>query len=210
MFQEYLANVQQAIEDHQKQVEKYQKEKEKLSLEVKKNLEIETNKFNSVVLKDYSLVNHHNSITKLLHQFEKNDQDLEKHLQSIKEGLDKKLSNIINFNSGVKEMYKIISACSNNQGYFCRVWFTLVEIEQWKCVPGDPIRIEWVFINPGGARPDDKKTGISATSQRNSAGEKGLNIPQFDTTGRVTSLNNFYPIDNWGANSNQKKWWNVE
>jgi len=103
-------------------------------------------------------------------------------------------------------MYKVIGADPHNQAYICRVWFTLVPMEQWNCVPGDPIRIEWVHVG-GTQRPDDKTYHISATAKRKGAGAMSLRIPQFDSAGRVVGHSNFYNINQWGEKSNQRTWW---
>ena len=88
------------------------------------------------------------------------------------------------------------------------MWFTLItQRKPHNLKPGDPIRIEWVNMSYSLARSNDRSDHITATSARHAAGPEGIKIPQFDTAGKVTNSNSFYPVTQWGNSSSQRTWW---
>jgi len=208
MFDQYLQYAQEAKQKEIEINQKYDKLREELTIDLKKGTVNELSEIEKVLMKDYSPIKFHNMITTVVNKSKKLDEEKEKELQQNKELLDEKLAKIIEYTFPVKEMYKIISMSSQNDYYLCRVWFTLVPIEDWKCLPGDPIRIEWLHLPQNGTcRKNDQNDCISHTAKRNGPGIEGLKMPQFDNSGRVTGSNATYPLSQWGENSQQVKWW---
>lgn len=187
----------------------YVEKRQSTAVKIQKEMETELEHMKShVALKDYSPIEHHNKIATFNSEYQTMTVAEKNECESVKNKLyDQLMSLMQKISSPVSEMYKVIGADPHNQAFICRVWFTLVPIMDngWNCVPGDPIRIEWVHVG-GTQRPDDKGN-ISGTSNRTGAGVMGLKIPQFDTSGRVTSVNSFYKINQWGEKSNHRTWW---
>lgn len=207
MFDLYLQYAQEAKEKEQEIIIKYDKLKEELVTNLKQGTIAEMEEIEKTLMKEYSPIKFHNMLTSVVNKHKNLDTNKEQELKKNKEDLDKKLAEIIETVSPITEMYKIIGMSNQNNNYLCRVWFTLVPIEKWKCVPGDPIRVEWLHIPYNVQRLDDKTTCVNHKQERTGPGPNGLCIPQFDAQGRVTSANATYPITKWGANSNQVKWW---
>jgi hypothetical protein len=225
MFSEYLEEVKSSIEISEEKISEYDRKKEELALNVKEKINIESETITkSSELKNYSPIKHHNEMTALIHQYERMKKEEIAELEKIKDELHKKLIGImklpepcvitktktsikIRTQLPVTEMYKIIGQSSQNNNILCRVWFTLTEIKKWNCSPGDPIKIEWVNINHSSSRNNDTTDNINAKTERKGPGVEGLDIPQFDTNGRVTGANSFYPVTKWGQTSPQRTWW---
>lgn len=207
MFEEYSQLVQDAKEIEQSINSKYDKRREELASNFKKETDSEVIEIEKTLLKDYSPVKFYNSLTVIVNEYKKLDDKREEELKKNKQELDMKLSKITETKSDVCEMYKIISMSSQNKDHFCRVWFTLVPIEKWNCVPGDPVRVEWLHIPHNSQRMDDRTNNVTHTTHREGPGLDGLKIPNFDADGRVTNAGQTFPVKNWGVNSNQKTWW---
>ena len=186
----------------------YVEKRQSTAVKIQKEMEAELERMKTqVALKDYSPIEHHNKIATFNSEYQTMSVAEKNECEAVKNKLyDQLMSLMEKKDCPISEMYKVIGASQNNQSYICRVWFTLVPMEQWNSVPGDPIRIEWVQVG-GTQRPDDKTGNISGTSGRTSAGVMGLKIPQFDAAGRITNVNSFYKINQWGEKSNQRTWW---
>ena len=213
MFSEYFAEVQTAIDNADRKISEYGKIRERLALDVKAKIETESESITkSSELKNYSPIQHHNEMTVLIHSFEKMKTEEASELNKIKELLHANLIRLMKIpepkapDPPITEMYKIIGQSSQNNNYICRVWFTLIPIPKWGCVPGDPVRVEWVQVNHNISRNNDLTDNITK-SPRTGKGPDGLKIPQFDQAGRVTNATSFYNITQWGATSNQRTWW---
>lgn len=209
MFSELSEVIEVASRDAEDITNNYIEKRQTTAVQIQKEMQAEIERMNSqIALKDYSPIEHHNKIVKFNTDYNTMNNDEEKEYQVVKNKLYEQLIKLMGFNPcPITEMYKVISSCSNNQQYMCRVWFTLIPIKEFNCEPGGPIRIEWIHLAQGHARPNDENGNISATSKRNAPGVMGLNIPQFDTQGRVTSVNCFYKINQWGEKSSQRTWW---
>ena len=208
MFQSLSQVIQTATNQVEKIETDYIQKRQETAVKIQKEMESELERMKSqIALEDYSPIGHHNKIVTFNNEYQTMNVVKQNECEAVKIKLFEQLLALMDINPcTVKEMYKVISASSNNQAYICRVWFTLVDIEEWSCVPGDPIRIEWVQLG-NTQRQNDKTGNISATSNRTAPDAMGLKIPQFDSAGRVTHVNNFYNINNWGEKSNQRTWW---
>jgi hypothetical protein len=186
----------------------YSEKRQSTAVKIQKEMEAELERMKTqVALKDYSPIEHHNKIATFNSEYQTMSVAEKNECEAVKNKLYDQLMNLMQKNTcPISEMYKVIGADPHNQAYICRVWFTLVPMEQWNCVPGDPIRIEWVHVG-GTQRPDDKTCNISATANRSEVGVMGLQIPQFDAEGLVVGHNNFYNINQWGDTSNHRTWW---
>ena len=203
MFDNYLKYAQEAKEKEQEIIEKYDKFKEELAVELKEKTISELNNIEEILLKDYSPIQFHNTLTIIVNNHKKLNQEKKKELDKVKEDLDNKLNKIID-KPKVTEMYKIIHSIN---GYTCRVWFTLIPIEKWNCKEGDPIRVEWLHLKNGCGRLIDNSTCIDQRAERTGPGNNGLEIPQFNNSGTLASANAIYHISSFGKNSPQEKWW---
>ena len=181
--------------------------KEAHSISQQKMMEAESKKMRGgQQLKDYNPTEFANEMTRMKHEFDQIEKDEQAELDEAKATLDSSLSELMGNTNTVTEMYKIISGCSNNgHRWICRVWFTLVPVEQFNCVPGDPIRIEWVDMARSGS--NDKTANITSTKSRTGPGIAGLDMPQFVNNAQVRGHNGFYQVNNWGTTSSQKTWW---
>jgi hypothetical protein len=187
MFNSHLTIVTNAMKEEDKINKKYTLEKERISLKFKNLVKDELKKFDEITLKDYSIIKHQNSISEIIIEEKNIDEHFKKDLKYIEDILEKEL-NIVS----IREMYKIIPSNENN--YFCKVYFTLVKTDL--CNKGDVFKIEWIQIN---------QTHIIAAASIIT--KDGINIPQFSKNRYLTSHTNFYPIKHWGENSNQERWW---
>lgn len=212
MFQQYHDAVTHAQTSETAKNKEYDNKREALTIEIKNKMEEECKKIQSnKKFKDYSPIEHYNEMTQLRHNFDNLNAELTQAKEDIKKTLHESLKELIPEDKPtlpVTEIYKVIGLCYNNASYMCRVWFTLVPIEQYECVPGDPIRVEWIQMNTNNyTRNNDKTDGISNNHRRNGKGINGLNIPQFQNSGQIIGANNLYPISQWGENSSQVTWW---
>lgn len=214
MFSEYFAEVQTAIDNADRKISEYGKIRERLALDVKAKIETESESITkSSELKNYSPIQHHNEMTVLIHSFEKLKDEEASELNKIKELLHANLIKIMKIPEPkspvppITEMYKIIGQSSENNDYICRVWFTLIHIPKWSCIPGDPIRVEWVHLKHNACRKNDLINTVTTKSERTGKGPDGLKIPYFEQEGIVTTANDFYSINAWGSPSNERTWW---
>lgn len=212
MFQQYHDAVIHAQASETAKNEEYDNLREALTIEIKTKMEeecknIQSNKY----FKDYSPIEHYNEMTQLRHKFDKLNAEITQAKKDIKKTLHESLKELIPVEKPtlpVTEMYKVIGLCYTNTNFMCRVWFTLVPIEQYECVPGDPIRVEWLEMNTNNyTRNNDNTEGISISTKRNGKGINGLHIPQFQNPGQIIGANYLHPINTWGENSNQVTWW---
>ena len=207
MFSDYQSVVTIATESEQAKNEEFDTMKEALTIQIKTKMEEECKNIqNKSKLKDYSPIKHYNEMTELRHQFDKINTDLETEMGAIKDILHNSLLKLINpkpVTPVVTEMYKIISG---QGGWICRVWFTLVPIEEFECIPGDPVCVEWLNIM-GKTRNNDKTDSVGSSHTRNGKGHEGLQIPQFSCAGQITSPNSLYYYTSWGQESSHSQWW---
>ena len=212
MFQQYHDAVTRAQNSEAAKNEEYDTLREALTIEIKEKMEEECTKIQSNNhLKDYSPIEYYNKMTELRHRFDKLNIELEQAKQEIKNTLHDSLKELIPVEKLVQtvtEMYKVIGVSQNSPDYMCRVWFTLVPLPEYECVPGDPIRVEWIKMNINNyTRNNDKAEGITNVYKRVGKGLNGLYIPQFQNQGQITSANNLYPISQFGENSSHVTWW---
>jgi len=210
MFQQYHDAVTTAQNSEANTNDEYDTLREALTIEIKAKMEQECENIQSNNhLKDYSPIEYYNKMTELRHRFDKLNTELEQAKMDIKNTLHDSLKELIPVTDPqITEIYKVIGLCYNNASYMCRVWFTLVPLPQYECVPGDPIRVEWIQMNISSyTRNNDKVDGVSASHSRNGTGINGLNIPQFQNQGQITNANTLYPITQFGENSSQVTWW---
>ena len=209
MFSEYREVLENAEEMEQATIEAFDSKREENVIEIQTKMKEEAlNISKNQHLKNYNPIEYYNSITTLKHQHDKLIQDEKEKLQKLREVTDLSLFEVMNINPPISEIYKVIScdiSNANNYRYICRVWFTLVEIDEFKCKPGDPIRIEWIDTMHNNI--DTNNGGINAVEKRTAPGLDGLKIPNFVNISQVNSRNQFYSVNNWGETSNQKKWW---
>ena len=206
MFQEYLDLVTKSNAEVVEVEKETDESREALTIKVQKQMEEELEKIKSGdSLKNYSVVSHHNVMTKHAHELSQIQSSKASRIAEIKKTLDLALYELVEKPvPKVTELYKVIGSAQSNQSYVCRVWFTLVPVERWECKPGDPIRVEWITTN--GNRNSDSQ-GVNATAQRTSKGDTGLKIPQFTNSGQINNAGSLYNPDQWGTSSNQKTWW---
>ena len=214
MFEGYRDAIDTAEEVEEEINTRFDGLKEAHSLSQQKMMEAEAKKMRGgQQLKDYNPTEFANEITRMKHEFDQIEKDEQAELDEAKANLDKSLSELMGTSLPFTEMYKVIGCDvgTNYNRWICRVWFTLVPIKQFKCVPGDPIRVEWVDMmrdntsNKKGL--NDNTSHITSTSSRTGCGITGLNIPNFVNENQLNSKNNFYNVDSWGETSNQKSWW---
>lgn len=205
MFEQYSQLIEESKIKELEIIKKYDSLKEELSLNFKRDIANELQKIEKILLKEYSPVQYYNSLTVIVNKHNNLEKEKEKEIKENKENLDKELSKLLECKEKTKvtEMYKIISTASDNNAYICRVWFTLIPIEKYNCIPGDPIRIEWVHVITQRVNDNDR----SVVVERNGPGLTGLNMPHFNVAGKVTHVNQTYNVNNWGENSQQKTWW---
>ena len=206
MFTNYKSAVDEAVRSEKTKNEEFDTMKEALTIKIKTKMEEECKNIQrNSKLKDYSPIKHYNEMTELRHQFDKINTDLETEMNGIKTILHNSLVSLINPKSVVTEMYKIIGGVG---GSICRVWFTLIPIEEFECFPGDPVRVEWLNIN--GQRNNDKTDLVGSSHTRNGKGTNGLQIPQFSGPGQLSNDNCLYAYNNWGqrvGGTSQSTWW---
>ena len=102
MFQEYVDQVTQAVENSEKIELEYGKKREVMVLNIKEKLESELEYITkSVELKNYSPVEYYNKMTGLIHEFEKIKIDELKEIEAIKRSLHNNLSQIMNIDEPV-------------------------------------------------------------------------------------------------------------
>ena len=207
MFDEYQIAIENAQQKEDEIVDEYNNKKEAHSLAQQKMMEQEAKSMRSgQALKDYNPTAFVNELTRMKHEFDALEQDEQTELTEVKRELDTELYKLTDF--PVTEICKYIGCDTSSPGnykYVCRVWFTLVSVPEFSCVPGDPIRVEWVDMTHQDM--DRTKKGITYSSTRTGPGLEGLNVPNFHTFASPISVNNFYPINNWGQTSNVKTWW---
>ena len=208
MFNKYQIAIENAQKREQDIVNDYSNQREAHSLQQQKIMDQEaTNMRSGQSLKDYNPTVFVNELTRMKHEFDALGKDEQKDLNEVKQELDGELHKLTDF--PIKEICKYIgcdtNTSANNYRYMCRVWFTLVSIPEFSCVPGDPIRVEWVDMVQ--QHVDRRNNGITCSAKRTGPGLEGLKIPNFHSAASPTSVNNFYPIDNWGTTSNVKNWW---
>ena len=207
MFDEYQIAIENAQHKEDEIVDEYNNKKEAHSLAQQKMMEQEAKSMRSgQALKDYNPTAFVNELTRMKHEFDALEQDEKTELNEVKRELDTELLKLIDF--PVTEICKYIgcmSANANEHRYACRVWFTLVSVPEFSCVPGDPIRVEWVDM--ASQTIDSYKNSITKSSKRTGPGLTGLLIPQFNNVASITGRNNFYPITQWSENSRERSWW---
>ena len=207
MFDDYQIAIENAQQKEDEIVDEYNNKKEAHSLAQQKMMEQEAKSMRSgQALKDYNPTAFVNELTRMKHEFDALEQDEQTELNEVKRELDTELHKLTDF--PVTEICKYIGCVTanvNENRYACRVWFTLVSVPEFSCVPGDPIRVEWVDMAQ--QHIDRTKNSITCSSKRTGSGLTGLNIPNFNNPASITSVNNFYPITQWGENSNQKTYW---
>ena len=207
MFDEYQIAIENAQQKEDEIVDEYNNKKEAHSLAQQKMMDQESKTMRSgQALKDYNPTAFVNELTRMKHEFDRLEKDEKTELNEVKRELDSELHRLTDF--PVTELCKDIGCITNNVNeypYVCRVWFTLISVPEFSCVPGDPIRVEW--INIANAHMDRTKDGIHACSKRTAPGLEGLHIPHFTNPASITAKNEFYSINNWGENSSQKNWW---
>lgn len=211
MFKQYKNLVDSSLDKEKNTIKKYESQKNTLALEIKQTLLNEVENMNSkTLLKDYSPIQHSNTMTELNQKFsdllskEKND------LEKIKIKLNEDLIGIMEDTGHPKnyptELYKVINSARESPYDLCRVYFTLVPLKQWDCKPGDPIAVEWVSLN-GVNRFTDKKDSVNCRAERTAQGWTGLKMPNFCHNGSLTNNNRLFDFNHWGTKGNQQKWW---
>jgi len=209
MFQRYREILKNALKVESIIKDKYDSLREKNVIEIQSKMREEAlNISKNQHIKDYNPIQYYNSITILKHKHDEILKNEKEEYNDLREETDKLLFEVMNIKYPVTKIYKIISCdmSANVYNRVCRVWFTLVPIDnnKFKCNAGDPIEIEWINLskceNNDDLRSNDNKT------IRTSEGINGLKIPEFVNNYHVKH-NNFYDINNWGENSNQKTWW---
>lgn len=188
----------------------YTELKQNKAIQIKKELISETEKINNdQALMDYNPMNIHNKITSLNIEHQQIKSNEIQALEKLKKNTEEELNNIMEYHKGmpITEIFKDIYSCLNNSTrWVCRVWFSLVENKKINIKPGDPFKIKWFDINQNtGKYINNFKYNNS--SERKTKNENELLIPQFSNPHMVTSDNNLYKIDHWGANSSQYRWW---
>jgi hypothetical protein len=207
MFDDYQIAIENAQQKEDEIVDEYNNKKEAHSLAQQKMMEQEAKSMRSgQALKDYNPTAFVNELTRMKHEFDALEQDEQTELNEVKRELDTELHKLTDF--PVTEICKYIGCDTSSPGnykYVCRVWFTLISVPEFSCVPGDPIRVEWIDMTQ--QHVDRTKNSITYSSKRTSPGLKGLFIPNFNNTASITSVNNFYPINQWGETSSQTTYW---
>ena len=210
MFQEYHKAVEVAQGEENAKNEEYDNLKEALTIEIKTKMESECKIIQqNSHLKDYSPIKHYNEMTELRHKYDRLNTDLETEKQEIKAKLHQTLGKLMPEQPPkITEMYKVIGAASGMPSLICRVWFTLVPVPTYECVPGDPIRVEWINLSISNyTRKNDKSDGVSKSHSRCGTGINGLQIPEFSHLGPIVGGNNLYPITQWGETSQYVTRW---
>lgn len=211
MFKQYKILIDNAIHNEEISNKQFEDKRNNLSLEIKQTIQNEMENLNNKqLLKDYSPIKHTNKMTELNTKYSNLHLEEHKKINDIKNELDENLLTIMEIerkpNNFPNEIYKIISCCSHKTNYICRVYFTLISIKHWNCIPGDPIKIEWIDMNC--CRNNDKTDGIIESCKRTGSGFIGLKMPQFNNPGQtICNENKLYDFNHWGDNSNQQKWW---
>lgn len=199
MFQETIKSFQEAEKQVDEINEKYEQLRKKLSINIQQIIIEEVKEIGE----GYSPLNFQENLNLLVDKYKALDEEKELEIEKIKQELEK----LIFFKPQVTEMYKIIGPSARNKNYICRVWFTLVPIKKWNCVPGDPIRVEWLNFSETQARLDDKIDRVCYTSRRNDPGPEGLQMPEFESPGIIINSVCTYPRYHFGVNSDKIKWW---
>ena len=202
MFSAYRKALDEADNQEARITAEYEIKREALTLKIQEKMKKETSRISKKLHhnKDYNPVAFANSITKMKHQHDEIVSEEKDALGVVKTTLDNDLSRVSDWVPPVTELYKIIS-CSDEPIHSCwvlLVWFTLVPIPEFDCVPGDPIRVEWRNTN-------NKRKYKQYIETRTSSKLKGLKIPMFSGPGQCTMAGQFY--DYVKLKNEQKKWW---
>lgn len=211
MFQEYR-NVIELAQEHESKIKmKFNKQRESNTIEIQEKMRQEADSISkNQHLKDYNPMEYYNSITTLKHKYDQIIESERTKLENLQKQTDELLQEKMKYKPKLEitEICKLIGTSSENTNYYryiCRVWFTLIPIEEFDCKPGDPIRVEWVDMVDNNL--NDKKRDTNEKSIRNGKGITGLNIPHFVNTSQLSNVNQLFSPDNWGSNSNQKTLW---
>ena len=203
MFQELLTLVNSAIEMENNVKTRFNEQKTALSLDIKSKIEDESRRMTeSVSLQDYSPIKHLNEMTELTERFKKMNTIEQQELELLNGSVKESLINSMNLNVP-KEIYKIMGYNGVDDLWICRVWFTLIPILEYDCIPGDPIRVEWIQISD----EFDEESPPWTKSIRNGPGLDNLMVPHMENEYLTIESNKLYPINHWGEDSNQKLWW---
>ena len=202
MFSEYRKALDEAESQEARITAEYENKREALTLKIQEKMKKEASKISKEQqLKDYNPVAFANSITKMKHQHDEIVSEEKEALSVVKTTLDNDLSKVSGWTPPVTELYKIISGSAEitHSSWVILVWFTLVPVPEFECVPGDPIRVEWRNIN---IQVGNYKEYIE---KRTSSKMSGLKIPMFSGRGQCTSAGTFY--DFMKQPDQQKQWW---
>lgn len=203
MFSEYRKALDEAESQEARITAEYENKREALTLKMQEKMKKEASRISKEQhLKDYNPVAFANSITKMKHQHDEIVSEEKEALGVVKTTLDNDLSKVSDWVPPVTELYKIISCAQNSANYVFRVWFTLIPVPEFECVPGDPIRVEWVQIN---TRRDNDIKCAGNKSPRTGPGYEGLQICNFQQKGFATNAQSFYNYNS--QNDQQKQWW---
>jgi len=211
-----------AIDNASKEIDaiknNYIEKRQNIAVNVQKEMEEELHRLKTqVALKDYSPIEHHNKIVSFNSEYDSINVAENCQYEEVKNKLFEQLLTLMDVNTvynpkpyPVTEMYKIISSWGHDKGnYVCRVWFTLIPIKKWNCIPGDPIRVEWK-LNHGYLREDDNEVDVKydVVSERTSEGIKGLKIPEMANNGQVTQPCKFFDLDDFDGEQDErvKRW----
>ena len=165
MFKHYQSITQQASDNEKLIITEFSEKRENKALEIKESLETESSKIiKGQVLKDYNPIEINNKITQLNAEYTQIIIDEQQMLEQLKIDINKKLVALMPWDVilPVTEISKIINKCNGTNPHICRVWFTLIPIENTHA-RGDVVRVEWLLIN-GTARNSDTNCSIVNTA----------------------------------------------
>jgi hypothetical protein len=211
MFISHSNILNEATKKENEIIEQFKTKKEAKALEIKKTLYSESERISQdQTLKDYNPSDIHNKISSLNIQHKNIISEENVELTKLKKETEEELIKIMNYKPKkeipIKEIYKDIFS-NQNEWWACRVWFTLVEIQNLNIKPGDPIRIKWFDISANRNKALNSYT-YGTSSERVSTNEQELQMPNLTNNFNTSSSNCLYNQSHWGANSNQLKRWN--
>ena len=201
MFSQYRSALEVAEAQEEQINSECDAKREALALKMQEKMKKEASRISKDQhLKDYNPVEFANTITKMKHKHDEIVKEGNEALEKVKNKLDTELAKVST--PFITDMYKIISSSQANQGYLFRVWFTLVPVPEFECVPGDPIKVEWICTN---TRRDNDIKSVNNSASRTGPGYEGLQICNFQQKSFATNHNNFY---NYSSQPDQQKqWW---
>jgi len=201
MFSQYRSALEVAEAQEEQINSECDAKREALALKMQEKMKKEASRISKdQQLKDYNPIEFANTITKMKLKHDELVKEENDALEIVKKTLDSELAKVST--PLVTEMYKIISSSQNNQSYLFRVWFTLVPVPEFECVPGDPIKVEWVTPH---TRRDNDIQSVSNSASRTGPGYEGLQICNFQQKSFATGGNSFY---NYSSQPDQQKqWW---